>query len=121
MFGFGGIAPLSASGLRYASILVAAVAYLRVRSWVKTGVDRAFYKARYSFRTTLLDFGRELNLETDLASLAERLERRVCETLDVPEASVLVRAADGRFVASGRPGAPLRVELDDGLEGFPPT
>jgi len=105
--------PLSASGLRYVSILVAAVAYLRARSWVRTGVDRAFYQARYSFRTTLLEFGRELNLETDLPSLAARLEGRVRETLDVPAALVLVQAADGGFESTAGSETRVRAQLDD--------
>ena len=89
-YGLGGFVVLSPSGLRYLAILVAAVAYPRVREWVKGGVDKAFWRKRYSYRATLLDFGRELNAETDLPSIADGLEQRVCETLGIPQARVRI-------------------------------
>ncbi len=111
-YGLGGLVALSPSGLRYLAILVAAVAYPRVREWVKGGVDKAFWKKRYSYRSTLLDFGRELNAETDLPSIADGLEQRVCETLGIPQARVLVRTGWGALEAAGTIGRGEHVELD---------
>jgi PAS domain S-box-containing protein len=89
---------------------------------VNSGVDRAFYRARYSYRATLLDWGRELNAETDLPSLLARLEERIRETLAVPRAAVLVRAAGRRFesgVGTGGPEVELPHEIHDTLERQP--
>jgi two-component system NtrC family sensor kinase len=93
--------PLSRSATRYIGFLVAAVSYPQIRAWVKVGVEKAFYKRRYSYRATLLDWARELNAETDLPSLLTRLRARVRETLDVPDAAVLVRTGAWRFEAVG--------------------
>jgi PAS domain S-box-containing protein len=99
--GISELVPLSRSATRYIGFLVAAVSYPQIRTWVKVGVEKAFYKRRYSYRATLLDWARELNAETDLPSLLTSLRARVRETLDVPEAAVLVRIGTWRFGAIG--------------------
>ncbi len=109
--------------LGFFAALVTAVLYPKLRAWVREGVDRAFYRARYSYRATLLEWSRELNAETDLASLLERLEDRVRETLAVPAAAVLVRGAGRRFERLAATGRRIAVDLDraviDGLERNP--
>lgn len=91
--------PLSRSATRYLGFLVAAVSYPKMRGLVRIGVEKAFYKRRYSYRATLLDWARELSAETDLVPLLGRLRARVRETLDVPEAEVLIRTGAWRFEA----------------------
>jgi two-component system, NtrC family, sensor kinase len=109
--------------LGFFAALVTAIVYPKLRAWVREGVDRAFYRARYSYRATLLEWSRELNAETDLASLLSRLEERVRETLAVPSAAVLVRGGGRRFERLTPKGRRLSVELDrsviDGLERNP--
>ena len=109
--------------LGFFAALSTAVLYPRLRAWVREGVDRAFYRARYSYRATLLDWSRELNAETDLPSLLGRLEDRVRETLAVPEAAVLVRGSGRRFERLAATGRRISVELDravvDSLERHP--
>jgi PAS domain S-box-containing protein len=109
--------------LGFLAALVTAAAYPTLRAWVREAVDRAFYRARYSYRATLLEWSRELNAETDLASLLTRLEERVCETLAVPSAAVLVRGAGRRFDRPAANGRRIAVELDraaiDALERSP--
>ena len=106
------IVAVPGSLVRYLGILVAAVAYPQMRIVVRAGVDRAFYRQRYSYRATLLDWARELNTETDLAPLLRRLRRRVRETLGVAESEVLVRSGAWRFEAIGSSSAPEFIELD---------
>jgi len=110
--GPGEFIPLSTSATRYIGFLAAALSYPQLRQWVRAIVDRAFYRQRYSYRATLLDWARELNAETDLSSLLGHLRGRVRETLGVPEAQVLVRTGPWRFetVGAAMPGGPL--ELD---------
>ena len=109
--------------LGFLAALVTAMLYPRMRAGVREGVDRAFYRARYSYRATLLEWSRELNAETDLPSLLGRLEDRVRETLAVPEAVVLVRGSGRSFERLALAGPRISVELDraviDALERNP--
>lgn len=110
---------LRPSVLGFLAALVTASVFSRLRAWVRAGVDRAFYRARYSYRATLLEWSRELNAEMDLPSLLDLLEGRVRATLGVGTARVLVASGGRRFV-SGSSGEAVLVELDrsvaDGLE-----
>jgi PAS domain S-box-containing protein len=110
--GLGGLFPLSRSATRYMGFLAAAVAYPKLRQWSHAAVERAFYRRRYSYRATLLDWARELSAETDLAALLHHLRRRVRETLGVAEAEVLLRAGDRRFERVDPPLAADPFELD---------
>jgi two-component system NtrC family sensor kinase len=109
--------------LGFLAALATAVLYPRLRAWVREVVDRAFYRARYSYRATLLEWSRELNAETDLPSLLSRLEERVRETLAVPDAAVLVRGSGRQFERLAATGRRISVELDraviDALERTP--
>jgi PAS domain S-box-containing protein len=103
---------LSRSATRYVGFLIAALSYPQMRSWARTAVERAFYRKRYSYRATLLEWARELNAETDLPALLERLRERIRETLGIPQAAVLL-GADGAFASSeGGAGSRLAVRLD---------
>jgi hypothetical protein len=97
----GDLLDLSKSATRYIGLLGMAITYPAVRGWVRVGVEKAFYRKRYSYRSTLLDWARELSAETDLQPLLSRLRRRVCETLGVADADVLVRTGPTRFGAPG--------------------
>ncbi len=108
---FGDVLDLSRSGARYTGLFVVALLYPSLRRWVQVGIEKAFYRKRYSYRSTLLDWARELSAETDLQSLLNRLRRRVRETLDVDEADVLVRSGPRRFSAPGDTTG--TIELDD--------
>jgi PAS domain S-box-containing protein len=109
--------------LGFLAALVTAMVYPKLRAWVSEGVDRAFYRARYSYRATLLEWSRELNAETDLTSLLERLEDRVRETLAIPASAVLVRSGGRRFERLAATGPRVSIELDraviDALERNP--
>ena len=108
---FGEVFDLSRSAARYIGLFVVALSYPSLRRLVQVGVEKAFYRKRYSYRSTLLDWARELSAETDLQSLLNRLRRRVRETLDVDQADVLVRTGPSRFSApADNAGA---IELDD--------
>jgi two-component system NtrC family sensor kinase len=115
--GVGELVAIPGSIVRYLGILVAAVAYPQMRLVVRAGVERAFYRQRYSYRATLLDWARELNAETDLVPLLRRLRQRVRDTLGVTEAEVLVRAGAWRFEAIGSPSLPGHLELDEASLG----
>ncbi len=83
--------PMTRSASRYVGFLVAAIAYPQMRVWARAVVERAFYRRRYSYRATLLEWARELNAETDLTSLLHGLRARIRDTLGIPRAEVWVR------------------------------
>jgi PAS domain S-box-containing protein len=102
--------PISRSGTRYIGFFFAAISYPKMRSWARVGVERAFYRKRYSYRTTLLDWARELNADTDLSSLLERLRERVRDTLGIPHVAVLLRTGATSFEA-------VDVDVGSGIDG----
>ncbi len=97
-YGLDDIVGLSKSATRYFGILFSAISYPQLRGWTHVGVDRAFYRNRYSYRVTLQQWSRELAAEIDLDSLLRRLCTRVRETLAVERATVFVVDGRGRFV-----------------------
>jgi len=104
--------PLSRSATRYVGFLIAAICYPQMRAWAKTAVERAFYRKRYSYRATLLDWARELNADTDLSSLLRRLRERVRETLGIPRVAVLHRTGDTHFDALDDGAGSPSLEID---------
>ncbi|MCC6857193.1 MAG: PAS domain S-box protein [Bryobacterales bacterium] len=60
-------------------MLVTAFLFQPVRNWIQERLDKYFYRDRYDYRRTLVEFARELSSETDLhamlASVADRLTR----------------------------------------------
>jgi two-component system, NtrC family, sensor kinase len=61
------------------AIVVTALLFDPLRKWIQERVDQFFYRTRYDYRKTLIEFGRELGSETDLdkmlASVVDRLSR----------------------------------------------
>jgi len=77
-------------------ILIAAFSFQPIRGWIQVQLDKYyFYKDRYDYRRTLVEFARELSSETDLhtmlASVADRLRR----TLSVPRVAFFLADEDG--------------------------
>ncbi len=60
-------------------MLLTAFLFQPVRNWIQERLDKYFYRDRYDYRRTLIEFARELSSETDLhamlASVADRLTR----------------------------------------------
>ncbi len=74
--------------------LAAAMAFAPLRDKLQDLADRLYYRGSYRARRTLMDFGRELNSETDLARLVDLLVVRVRETLGVGRVAVLLRVQE---------------------------
>ena len=54
------------------AVVVTALLFDPVRKWIQDRVDQFFYRTRYDYRRTLLEFGRELSSETDLNAMLSR-------------------------------------------------
>ncbi len=107
----GGITP---AGLNLALILatfLTAIFYPRLHQRLKSAVDQIFYRERYDYRRTLIEFGEALNRELSLPSLRRKFTGRVERTFGLEAAYVFVRDRDGRELRADFPGRGL--DLDD--------
>jgi PAS domain S-box-containing protein len=92
-----------------AMILIAAFVFQPIRVWIQEQLDRNyFYKDRYDYRRTLIEFGRELGSTTDLDAMFESVAERLIRTLGVRHIAFFVwDEAEARFrleLASNRRG-----------------
>ncbi len=74
--------------------LIVALGFAPLRDKMLDLADRLYYRDSYRGRRTLMDFGRELNSETDLANVVNLLVQRVRETMRVGRVAVLLRLED---------------------------
>src|SRR6267378_6791765 len=67
-----------------ALILIAAFVFQPIRNWIQEQLDRYyFYKDRYDYRRTLIEFARELGSPTDLNEMLESVADRLVHTLSI--------------------------------------
>jgi len=65
-------------------ILFATFVFQPIRSWVQEQLDRYFfYKDRYDYRRTLIEFARELSSETNLDEMLRSVADRLVHTLSI--------------------------------------
>ena len=65
-----------------AMMLIAAFVFQPIRKWIQEQLDRYyFYKDRYDYRRTLIEFARELGSPTDLSLMIETVAERLIRTL----------------------------------------
>ncbi|MCI0354237.1 MAG: PDZ domain-containing protein, partial [Acidobacteria bacterium] len=73
-----------------AAIVVTALLFDPVRRRIQERLDRVYYKRRYDYRRTLIEFGRELNSEKDLGKMLAAVTDRLSHTLLVERVAVFV-------------------------------
>src|SRR5438552_13463340 len=76
------------------AVVVTALLFDPVRKWIQDRVDQFFYRTRYDYRRTLLEFGRELGSEPDLNTLLSAVLDRLSRTLAVDRIAIFLRADD---------------------------
>ncbi len=64
-------------------MLAAAFLFQPVRNWIQERLDRYFYRDRYDYRLTLVQFARELSAETDLDAMLHSVADRLTKTLSI--------------------------------------
>src|SRR6202521_2700989 len=74
------------------AVVVTALLFDPVRKWIQDRVDQFFYRTRYDYRRTLLEFGKELGAETDLNALLSSVLDRLSRTLAVDRIAIFLRA-----------------------------
>ena len=62
-------------------MLITAFLFQPIRNWIQERLDRHFYRDRYDYRRTLVEFARELSSETDLDTTLDIVGERLLETI----------------------------------------
>ena len=72
------------------AVVVTALLFDPVRKWIQDRIDQFFYRTRYDYRRTLLEFGRELGSETNLDAMLSSLMDRLSRTLAVDRMAIFL-------------------------------
>jgi len=76
------------------AMIVAALLFDPIKSWIQERLDRVFYRKRYDYRRTLIEFGRDLSSETDLNKMLSSVTDRLSRTLLVDRIAVFLADPD---------------------------
>ena len=82
-------------------MLIAAFLFQPIRNWMQERLDRYFYRDRYDYRRTLIEFARELSSETDLDAMLASVADRLLQTLSIRHLAFFL--ADEEAPADSRP------------------
>ena len=100
------------------AIVVTALLFDPVRKWIQERIDQFFYRTRYDYRKTLIEFGRELSAETDLDKMLSSVVDRLSRTLLVDRMAIFL--STGEKAATIRAGKIFRHDPDQRSGfGFP--
>jgi len=89
------------------AVVVTAVLFDPVRKWIQERIDQFFYRTRYDFRKTLIEFGRELSSETDLDRMLSSVVDRLSRTLMVDRMAI--------FLSTGEAGGRIQLAKSFGM------
>ncbi len=97
-------------------IVVTALLFDPVRRWIEGRIDRLFYRTRYDYRHTLIEFGRELNVETDLDKMLTAVVDQLSRTLLVDRMAIFLASGEqDRFLLAKSFGIQQTGGLDLGF------
>ncbi len=72
------------------AIVVSALLFDPVKNWIQERLDRFFYRERYDYRRTLIEFGQQMNGEADLERMLTQVAERLGKTLSLTRAAILL-------------------------------
>ncbi len=91
-------------------IFVATFVFQPIRNWIQEQLDRYyFYKDRYDYRRTLVEFARELSSETDLETMLESVADRLLRTLSIRHLAFFIQEAPPGDHSPGEDNFELRM------------
>jgi two-component system, NtrC family, sensor kinase len=76
------------------AVVVTALLFDPLRKWIQERLDQFFYRTRYDYRKTLVEFGRELSAETDLNRMLSSVVDRLSHTLLVDRMAIFLTIGD---------------------------
>lgn len=99
------------------SVVVAGFAFVPLRNWIQSKVDQYFYRDRYDYRQTLIEFGKKLGSEVNVSRLLESVTEKISTTLSVDKVAIFLeaegRSRQFRLAKSvGLPRDPHGLDLD---------
>jgi PAS domain S-box-containing protein len=101
-----------------AAILVTAAIFDPLKRRIQSWVDRVFDRHRYDYRQALVDFGRGLSSETDLAALLDSIVERLPRTLLVSRVAIFMADAPGQLRLAASHGLPNEALAAQGRVGL---
>ncbi len=72
------------------AIVVTALLFDPVKNWIQERIDRFFYRKRYDYRKTLIEFGRELSSLLDLDKMLSSIVDRISRTLLIDRMAIFL-------------------------------
>jgi signal transduction histidine kinase len=106
VFSLGNLEELSPTAVVFL-IFIATFVFQPIRNWIQELLDRYyFYKDRYDYRSTLIEFARELSSETDLPRMLGSVADRLVHTLSIQNVAFFVADETGRFRLEHEAGRP---------------
>jgi len=91
-----------------AVMLAAAFLFQPLRNWIQERLDRYFYRDRYDYRLTLVQFASELSSETDLDAMLHSVADRLTKTLSISHSAFFLKDDPGGSEFRLRMGVGLR-------------
>lgn len=74
--------------------VVAAFLFAPVRNWIQVRLDKFFYRERYDYRTTMIEFGRALSSEIHLDRMLNSVIERLSQTLLIDRIAIFLQKKD---------------------------
>ena len=97
-------------------ILIATFVFQPIRNWIQEQLDRHFfYRDRYDYRKTLIEFARELGSQTDIEAMLASVADRLIHTLSIQHVAFFLASEEGAgFKLAGTVGErpPVAGRLD---------
>jgi len=103
------------------AMIVAALLFEPMKNWIQERLDRVFYRKRYDYRRTLIEFGRDLSSETDLGKMLGSVTDRLSRTLLVDRLAVFLAgpeqppSREANVGPAGDPGERFRLAKSFGI------
>src|SRR5205085_10183763 len=72
------------------AVVITALLFDPIKRVIQQRLDRVFYRKRYDYRRTLVEFARDLNSETDLRAMLSAVVDRLSHTLLVDRVAVFI-------------------------------
>ncbi len=93
-------------------MLIGAFLFQPIRNWIQEKLDRYFYRDRYDYRSTLVEFAQELGSEADLDTMLAKAGERLIATLAVSHLAFFL-LEDGVVSPAGEPVFRMRSAMGD--------